>query len=274
MNLRRISVLGCGWLGFPLAEALVRQGYTVHGSSTSPDTLTRLRASDVRPHRLRVGHEVEGDDLDTLFGADVLIFCLPPSGSETPYPEVARAVRRAAEAAGGGWLVMTSSTSVYPDLDGVVTESDAGAHEGVGLHRNGAAVLAAERVFYGAAAFDTTVLRLAGLYGYGRHPARYFAGRQNLSGGDAPVNLVHRDDVIGAVIALLKHDARGATFNVCADRHPTRARIYTEVARRLDLQPPVFDGPEADGYKIVSNERIKTRLDYTFAYPDPMTPAP
>ncbi len=274
MKLRTISVLGCGWLGLPLAEALVRRGHTVHGSTTSAEKLDRLEAAGIHPHRLVLGEQIEGDDADAFFGSDVLIFCVPPSGSEVPYPAVARAVRRAAEEAGAGWVLMTSSTSVYPDLDGVVTESDAGAHEGMALRRNGAAVLAAERVLYGATAFETTVLRLAGLYGYGRHPARYFAGKQDLAGGEAPVNLVHCDDVIGAISTVLEHEARGATFNVCADHHPTRRRLYTAWAERLGLEPPVFDGSEAEGYKIVSSQRLKERLQYTFAYPDPMTPAP
>lgn len=274
MKLRRISVLGCGWLGLPLAEAFVRQGHAVHGSTTSAEKSAQLAAVGIQPHRLVLSDEVEGDELDAFFLCDVLVFCVPPSGSEAAYPDVASVVRRVAEAAGTGWVLMTSSTSVYPDLDGIVTESDAGAHEGVALRRNGAAVLAAERVFYGAKAFDTTVLRLAGLYGYGRHPGRYFAGKQGLAGGEAPVNLVHRDDVIGAVSAVLEHEARGMTFNVCADHHPTRRRIYSDYARQGGLEPPVFDGPEAEGYKIVSNHRIKEKLDYTFAYSDPMTPAP
>lgn len=274
MKLRRISVLGCGWLGLPLAEGLVRQGHTVHGSTTSREKLTQLAAAGIRSHRLVLGDDLDGDDLDAFFACDVLVFCVPPSSGETAYPDVVSAVRRAAEAAGTGWVLMTSSTSVYPDLDGVVTESDAGAHEGVVLRRNGADVLAAERVFYAATAFDTTVLRLAGLYGYGRHPGRYFAGKQGLAGGEAPVNLVHRDDVIGVVAAVLEHEARGATFNVCADHHPTRRRIYSDYAERFGLEPPVFNGAEAEGYKIVSNHRLKERLDYTFAYPDPMRPAP
>ena len=274
MKLRTISVLGCGWLGLPLAEALARTGHTVRGSTTSAEKLGRLETGGIYPHRLVLGDEVEGDEVDAFFGSDVLIFCVPPSGSDAAYPVVANAVRRAAEAGGTGWLLMTSSTSVYPDLDGVVTESDAGAHEGMPLRRNGADVLAAERVFYGATAFDTTILRLAGLYGYGRHPARYFAGRQHIAGGEAPVNLVHRDDVIGATATVLEHEARGATFNVCADHHPTRRRLYTTCAERFGLEPPVFDGLEAEGYKIVSNRRIKERIGYSFAYPDPMTPAP
>jgi nucleoside-diphosphate-sugar epimerase len=74
--------------------------------------------------------------------------------------------------------------------------------------------------------------------------------------------------------AVLDREARGATFNVCADHHPTRRRIYPAEAERLGLDPPSFDGVEADGYKIVSNRKVRERLDYSFAYPDPMAPAP
>lgn len=274
MTPRTISILGCGWLGLPLAEALARRGHTVHGSTTTPEKKERLDAAGVRPHHLVIGEEVEGEGLDAFFAAEVLIFCVPPSAAGAAYPDQAKAVRRAAEAGGTGWVVMTSSTSVYPNLDAVVTESDAGAREGMPLRRNGADVLAAERVFYGATAFDTTILRLAGLYGYGRHPARYFAGREELRGGEAPVNLVHRDDVIGVIEAVIERDARGATFNVCADHHPTRRRLYPAVAERLGLDPPVFDGAEAEGYKIVSSRKLQERLGYSFAHPDPMEPAP
>jgi nucleoside-diphosphate-sugar epimerase len=274
MKALTISILGCGWLGLPLAATLAGRGHTVYGSTTSPEKLDQIAGVGARPHRIVLGEEVEGEDLGLFFSSDVLVFCVPPSRGEPEYPTQAKAVRRAAEAGGTGWVLMTSSTSVYPNLDAVVTESDAGAREGMPLKRNGSAVLAAERVFWGSTAFDTTVLRLAGLYGYGRHPARYFAGKRDLAGGEAPVNLVHRDDVIGAVEAVLERDARGATFNVCADHHPTRRRLYPAEAERLGLTPPVFDGAEAEGYKIVSNAKLRSRLGFAFAYPDPMTPAP
>lgn len=270
---RTISVLGCGWLGLPLAASLARAGHTVRGSTTSETRFDDLAACGVEPHRIVVGETVEGEHA-AFFESDVLLFTLPPSAAGVPYPDVAAAVRRVAEAKGGGWVIMTSSTSVYPNLDRVVTEADAGAEEGLPLRRSGEAVLAAERVFWGSRHFDTTVLRLAGLYGYDRHPARSLAGRKDLSRGDAPANLVHRDDVIRAIEAVLGRDARGATFNVCADRHPTRRRLYSAVAERLGLEPPTYAEDTGAGFKIVSNRRLKERLDFTFRYSDPMEPAP
>ncbi|MCQ5003221.1 SDR family NAD(P)-dependent oxidoreductase, partial [Escherichia coli] len=42
------------------------------------------------------------------------------------------------------------------------------------------------------------ILRLAGVVGAGRHPGRFFAGK-TAPDGDHVVNLVHLDDVIGAI---------------------------------------------------------------------------
>ena len=33
--MKKIGILGCGWLGFSLAKSLIGDGYEVHGSSTS-----------------------------------------------------------------------------------------------------------------------------------------------------------------------------------------------------------------------------------------------
>lgn len=273
MNLRTISVLGCGWLGLPLAASLARAGHSVRGSTTSSDRLGQLAEAGVEPHRIVLGTAVEGDDLAAFFSSDVLVFCIPPSDT-VPYPAVAKAVRRAAEDGGTGWVVMTSSTSVYPDLDGVVGESDAGARDGLPLRRHGADALAAERVFYASERLAVTVLRLAGLYGYDRHPARALAGQHDLSGGEAPVNLVHRDDVIGVVETVLAQEALGTTFNVCADEHPQRRRLYPAVAARLGLEPPTFADGSAEGFKIVSSRRLRERLGFVFRYSDPMDPSP
>mgnify|MGYP003615968040 CR=1 FL=1 len=39
----KISILGCGWLGFPLAQKLIETGYEVKGSTTSESKLEALK---------------------------------------------------------------------------------------------------------------------------------------------------------------------------------------------------------------------------------------
>lgn len=45
----KISILGCGWLGLPLAKALIENGFSVKGSTTSTDKLTALENDGITP---------------------------------------------------------------------------------------------------------------------------------------------------------------------------------------------------------------------------------
>jgi 3-hydroxyisobutyrate dehydrogenase-like beta-hydroxyacid dehydrogenase len=45
----QISILGCGWLGLPLAKALLENGFAVKGSTTSQEKLSVLENSGIQP---------------------------------------------------------------------------------------------------------------------------------------------------------------------------------------------------------------------------------
>ena len=249
-------------MGLPLGAALAVKGHEVRGSKTSPGRLGLLKEAGIEPHLARLEPEFVGDKawLDT----DVLVLTLPPERRddvETFYPAQ---VQSALEAAKAEHVIFTSSTSVYPNLNRVVTEEDAKNPD----KRSGRAVLAAEEVLQHP---NVTILRLAGLYGYGRQPGRRLAGKE-VSGGDAPVNLVHRDDVVSVLIKVIEENIQGV-FNVCADKHPTRKEVYTAQAERLGFEPPRFVEPHKVDYKEVSSEKLQG-LGYEFQHRDPLEPAP
>ncbi|WP_022835454.1 SDR family oxidoreductase [Salisaeta longa] len=274
-----ISVLGCGWLGRPLAAAWAADGYTVYGATTTEAKLDVLRGDGIRPVLCRLEPEVTGEAPERLFDADVLVLNVPPSRAPNDpaayHAQQVQAVARAAREGRTRWIVMASSTGVYPPTDGPVTEADAwpDALDALPPPRRATsrAVRAAEQTLWAARdALDITIVRLAGLYGGDRHPARYLAGRANVSRPQAPVNLIHRDDCIGLLRALVAQDARNDVFNACADRHPARADFYPAAARAMDLAPPTFDTDDEAGGKRIVNDKIKARLGYTFQHPDPM----
>lgn len=267
---KTISILGCGWLGLPLGAYLAERGHRVRGSTTTPEKRERLAAAGIEPYLLRLDPERPHLDAGAFFEADVLFLNVPPPRRR---PDVLAyhlaqvdLVREAVRTAGAGFVVFASSTSVYPELNREVTEDEAGGVDS----ETGQALLAAERLLLEDPAFETTVLRFAGLYGGDRQPGRWLAGRRNVDNGGAPVNLVHRDDAIAVVMTIIEQDVRGDVFNVCTDAHPTRAELYTHKARQLGLDPPVFADASATSFKIVSNEKLKARLDYRFVHPDPM----
>ena len=272
MTQRTISIMGCGWLGLPLGRHLVTEGYAVNGSTTSPDKRATLEAAGITPYLLTLSPTLSGDNADDFFAADVLFLNVPPPrGHDDLHAYHLRQIESVRDAAVAGsidWVLFASSTGVYPRVDQVVTEDDEPEAREGSLRPSGAALRDAEQLLRDEPAFDTTVIRFAGLYGGDRDPGRFLAGRERVPGGDAPVNLIHQDDCIGLVRAILEQDVRGEVFNACADEHPTRRALYTAAARRLGMEPPTFE--EGGVNKIVSNAKAKRVLGYTLQHPDPV----
>ena len=270
-----ISILGCGWLGLALGHALARDGHAVRGSTTSPDKLSALEAAGMTPHLVRLptrrGEPARAEP-PGFWQADLIVVAVPPPRGVDDRAAASRAQMEAvaaeAAAAGTPWVLYTSSTGVYPKRGGAVAEADA-AERPADLRDGGAAVLAAERALRAASGVEATVVRLAGLYGPGRPPGRFLAGRRDLPGAKDPVNLVHRDDVIAAVQRLLalapdEPALRSETLNLCADEHPTREAFYPAAARALGLDAPTFVAESGSMGNTVRNERAKTRLGLRF----------
>lgn len=249
-------MIGCGWLGLPLAAALAADGRQVRGTTTTRAKLERIRAAGITPHLVRLAPGPEGD-LQGLFDTDFLVVTVPPKEGDA-WLDRLDALLDAARAEGVRRFLFTSSTSAYAARGEVVDESDATRP----ASERGRRMRAAEERFVGGAG-DALVLRLGGLYGEDREPARALAGRTGVAGADAPVNLVHRDDVVAVVQGLLERDIRSGTFNVVADEHPTKREFYAARAAALGLDPPQFSGDFAAS-KTVSNRKIKDVLAYTF----------
>lgn len=261
----KIVVVGCGWLGLPLAQAWAHDGHEVHGTTTRTERLAEIARQGVIAHRLAATPHLEGDS-DALSDADRVVLALPPSGVGDLYASaVAQIVAAAARA---GQIVHVSSTGVHPDRPGhPETREDDLADDPTPRAQR---LLDAEVAVHAAAKREgarvdptdarhpappaTTVLRLAGLWGYGRHPVRYLAGRTR-PGGDAPVNLLHRDDAIAAVQAITFPQPVPGTFAVVADEHPPRGAFYRGEAIRLGLPAPHFEPGPSPG-KVIVGERL------------------
>lgn len=154
-------------------------------------------------------------------------------------------------------IVHTSSTGVYAKTvdHPKVTEKDATLASTPRAER----LLAAERALLTHP--NATIFRLAGLIGPERHPVERMAG-QLRTGRQAPVNLIHRDDVATAITLTLTHGGPPGVFNLAADEHPTREAYYTQAATQRSLIPPRFDGTPDPGV-VVSSEAFKHQTRWT-----------
>lgn len=258
-----ISILGCGWLGKPLAVSLIRRGFRVLGSTTSPEKLAELEAAGIHPFLIRFTPELDGE-ADMFFRSPLCIVSIPPAISKTnPSDFMLRMSSICEELLKGGTthVVFISSTSVYNPGTEELKESDADINS---------ILFKAEELFTNEKKFSTTVIRFAGLVGPGRHPSRFLSGKE-VAGGNDPVNLIHLNDCIGIITAVIKGDCWNKVYNACADMHPTRRDFYTWVCRQKGVPLPVFISPDDHAPKRVSNALIRRDLAYTFQFPDPMT---
>lgn len=265
-----ISILGCGWLGLPLGQHLAGLGHNIKGSTTHEDKLEDLRKAEITPYHVVLDPELTSDTDPTFWNSEVLVLNIPPGRKrddvESRHPQQVQAVIDQIEATDIEHVVYASSSSVYNHGTGVVKEEDAHQPE----RASGRALLKAEQMLNDHPGFATTVIRLGGLYGYGRHPVRYLAGRKGLKRGNAPVNLIHRDDAVQIFKRIITEKVYNTILNACSDGHPPRREFYTAASKFYKVEPPEFAEDDRRDYKVVSNRKLHETLQYQFMYPNPM----
>jgi nucleoside-diphosphate-sugar epimerase len=266
--MKKISILGCGWLGLPLAKSLVFQGFSVKGSTTSEAKLAVLESANIQAYSIQLTeNEVIGNLADFLSESEIVIIDIPPklrgNGAENFVSKIATLIPFIAEST-VNHVVFISSTSVYADDNSIVTENSQPEPD----TESGRQLLATEKLLEGNANFKTTVIRFGGLIGENRHPIHFLAGRKNLENPEAPINLIHQDDCIGIIEAVISRNARGEVFNAVAPYHPSRKEYYTQKAVALGLPLPEFEEEKASIGKTIVSDKITTVLDYTFKNTD------
>lgn len=246
------TVIGCGWLGLPLAKRLVKEGHSVCGTVRHVNKLELLEENGIVP--LIYSGEIGADLQQQLAHTEVLIICFPPSGSADYPGQIAELIANTSPTA---TVIFTSSTGVYKENDGMTDEKSAVISD----HP----VYLAEEQIRNMCADRHCILRLGGLFGDQRHPVKFMAGRSGLANGGAPVNLVHLQDVINAILTVLSQHLRGATYNVVHPEHPGREAYYAEMAGKLQLPMPEFTQDQSYG-KTVSGEKITRETGFIYCF--------
>jgi nucleoside-diphosphate-sugar epimerase len=188
-------------------------------------------------------------------------------------------------------LVYTSSTSVYGQTDGSLVKETSPTEP---VTETAKVLLETERVLLGDSGsrgspqsgtgcsphltVPAVILRVAGIYGPERgHWFKQFLKNEARIEGDGSrfLNMIHRDDVVGCIIAALKNGRPGEIYNVVDDEPVSQMNFFQWLAEELgkDRPPPTpknFDENRKRGLtnKRVSNRKLKMELGYQFKYPD------
>ena len=249
---QRISILGCGWLGLPLAFELTQKGYITKGSTTSDSKVEILKSKGIISFIIDIGKREYNfpDFLDT----EVLIISIPSKKIED-----FKYLINQIEASDIKKVIFISSTSVYPFTNQMVTEDTP-------IKQTSLSEI--ELLFKSNLIFNSTIIRFGGLFGYDRKPGKFIQIDKKIKNPEGYVNLIHRDDCIQIIESIIQNDIWNETFNACADTHPKRKDFYKNEIIKIGRTEPLIDKKSENKFKIVSSEKMKTMLNYSFKYSD------
>jgi hypothetical protein len=262
-----VSILGCGWLGVPLANNLMATGFEVKGSVTSHEKLELLEKEGIQPYRVVLSPENISVSQPDFFNCDILIISIPPrriEGIEEIFPLQIKQLISEIIRYNIQKVIFISSTSVYPENFQTATETD----ETFPDKPSGKALVTAENLLKVEQSFQTTIVRFGGLIGADRNPARFLL-KSKSSVPNTPVNLIHQDDCIGIIRAIIDQQLWSETLNACCPEHPYKKEFYSKAAQISGLPEPSISEAK-ENYKIVDSSKLIRLLNYQFMYPSPM----
>lgn len=248
-----ISILGTGWLGKPVAVELLNRGNKIKASTTSLSKFNDLKELGIEPYLIDI------DNFDStnnsFFYSEVLIINIPSkniSGFKSLIREIEKSNLRK--------ILFVSSTSVYPNTNGIVTEKTPTINSPLAN---------IEDLFYENPRFQTTILRFGGLFGYDREPGRFFKAGRVVKNPQGFVNLIHRDDCIQIIWKIIENNLWNHKLNACSDSHPSRKEFYQKEVKKLG-KTIEFDENSDNNYKIINSQKLIDLLHYEFIYSDLM----
>ena len=250
-----ISILGSGWLGLPLIRHFTSRHLKVAGSTRQLSRFPQIEAVGGIAFLIDIdkqNHWAAFFQAETMF---INITSKNLQGFQNLVKQIADSPVKN--------VLLVSSSSVYQNLQRVVSEDEAAENPGSALFQ-------IEQLFQRQRSFKTTVLRCSGLIDARRHPGNFFRHGRQVQQPDAPVNLIHLDDVIGIIDAIIRQQAWGQVFNASADTHPSKRQFYSYARQLLSQPAPDFADGDSSAYKIVSNDKVKQQLGYQFRHADLM----
>lgn len=226
----KISIVGLGWYGTPLALELLKAGHEVTGTTQGEEKKLELEALGIKVSILSSPSLPDKEVLN----ADIIVFNIPPFENQLQWLKEWSWNRKT-------WVILISSTSVISSPNTI-----------------GAKTLKEEEAWLQSSFSDWTIVRFGGLLGGERHPGKYLSGKENLPARLWPVNLIHQKDAVGVTKAIIEKKVKNRVLNAVSNQHPTREELYSEYCRKHGLPLPTFDQNDSTVGPKISHEEIET----------------
>ncbi len=274
----RLFCFGLGYSGRMLAERLRAHGWSIAGTTRTPDSVAMLRAAGIDSFLFDRGRPLD-DARAALAGATHVLSSVPPDAHGDSVldhhgPDIAAV-------AGVRWLGYLSTTGVYGDRDGGWVDEDSALAPTGARGRRRVAAEGAWQELAKAHGLPLHIFRLAGIYGPGRNAiASVRAGTAKRVDKPGQVfSRIHVADIASVLEASMARPNPGRIYNVCDDDPAPPAAVIAYASELIGRTPPPlvpFAAAELSEMgrsfyrdnKRVRNDRLKDELGIRLAYPD------
>jgi len=275
----RVLIVGCGYVGLPLGAELARRGHKVFGLRRGVTSSGALADCGITPITADVTQREQVFGIPGPFDW-VINTVSSTKGGVDEYRAVYLEGTRNLIA----WLagqpplkfVGVSSTSVYGQTDGSwVTEDSVTAP----TSETSKVLIQTEELLRTAAResnFPAAILRVAGIYGpqRGHLFQQFLRGEARLPREERVMNMVHRDDVVAAIIGILERGEPGSVYNLADDEPVTQREFFQWLSDQLGKPLPSVSNSMENAIrrrgltnKRVSNQKLKLALGGELKYP-------
>ena len=241
-----LVILGAGYTGIRIYQRAMERGWRVYATSRRPHIHLGTIPSE---HRLHFDL-TQAETWTHIPNPAHLIWCFPA----VPL-DLVKFFLSARSKQTGRLLVMGSTSAYIPDRDPITEDTPLKTH----LPR----VQAEE---YLRATYGAVIIRLAGLYGPGRHVLDWIR-KGKIQNTKKWVNLLHVEDAAAICLQALERASDGSTY-LASDGYPrTWNEICSVASSKWRVPIPALTPPQNTG-KQVSIHKLRTELQYTFHFPD------
>lgn len=275
---KRLVIFGCGYIGAAVATEALAQGMRVAALTRNLTDAHLLREQGIEV--------VVADLAATSWHAQIpgapefALNCVSAGAGgveayRRSYQEGMNSILAWARKCGPvGTLVYTSSTSVYPQSGGEVVDESSPTSD---AQERAAILLQAENALREArdAVGRWFILRVAGIYGPGRHHLLDQVAAGEIHGIAAHhLNLAHRHDIAAAITCCFGAPAHVANeiFNVADDAPARKGDVVRWLAEELQVAVPRFSGEPHQGRRAltpdrrIANGKLKAMLGWSPRY--------
>lgn len=263
--MKKILIIGGGWLGSPLAEKLSKQ-FSVIVTNRSPQ-IEKLNPF-LLPLTLDLADPIlKTETLEHFKKIDTVIGCFPPYSKNDKKSNYTLYWQRLIELCRSYQIrkiIMISSTSVYPENASTMTETKASypiSLNNPDFSNAAKNILQAEKQVI-ESSIDYTIIRLSGLFGPKRTPDGFLKYLTSVS-DVAPANMIHLVDAIGLITFLVKNNHTGVVNGTTPYTVP-KAEFYRLVLTSLNKPIDLPKSNSKEGKYI--DPSLAIRLGYSFRY--------